>query len=228
MADMFRGTVGKLFHKSPFGQLVEHAKKSVECVSELRGVLEHYINEKYEDAEKLVENVSRLEHEADEIKFEIRENLPNQLFMPVARGDLLDMLSEQDHVADFAQDVAVLIGMKRTPIPDEIKDDFIRHVNLCIECAEALEKAVEEVSSILESSFARRDIKELKEHLRVLNEKEHQADIVERALTKKLFALENKVSPISIVHLLKVIDRMDQIANSAENTGGRLRMMMAN
>ena len=52
--------------------------------------------------------IVRLEHEADEIKHEIRSHLPRRFFMAVERRDMLEILDAQDSIADVAQDIAEL------------------------------------------------------------------------------------------------------------------------
>ena len=46
--------------------------------------------------QKIVDEICRLESEADEIKNDIRGHLPKSIFMPVDRRDLLEILILQD------------------------------------------------------------------------------------------------------------------------------------
>jgi predicted phosphate transport protein (TIGR00153 family) len=61
---------------------------------------------------RLYEQISKLEHRADNIKNDIREHLPKSLLMPVDRGDVLLFLKEQDRLADRAEDLGVLLTMR--------------------------------------------------------------------------------------------------------------------
>lgn len=63
------------------------------------------------------ERIRQVEHEADEIRHRIRDHLPETLFLPVDRGDLLDMLAARDAMADKAGEVAVLASRKPLPRP---------------------------------------------------------------------------------------------------------------
>ena len=57
-------------------------------------------------------DVDRLEHKADEIKHDIRSNMPRRLMMAMERRDLLDILDCQDSIADVTQDIAELVDQR--------------------------------------------------------------------------------------------------------------------
>lgn len=52
--------------------------------------------------------ISHLEKEADVLKREIRLKLPRGLFMPVDRSDMLELLTQQDKLANLAKDIAAV------------------------------------------------------------------------------------------------------------------------
>ena len=57
--------------------------------------------------------IEALEHEADNLKKEIRLNMPKSLFMPVPREDLLELLLVQDKIANRTKDVSgVIMGAR--------------------------------------------------------------------------------------------------------------------
>ena len=57
-----------------------------------------------------------MEHVADKIKDEIRGNLTRRLFLPIDRERVPEILAFQDSLADRAEDVAVLLTIKRLKI----------------------------------------------------------------------------------------------------------------
>ncbi|MGH7542820.1 MAG: DUF47 family protein [Gemmatimonadota bacterium] len=52
-------------------------------------LLEAFLAERYDEVQEIYQRVSGLEHEADDIKREIRNHLPKWFFLPVDRGDML-------------------------------------------------------------------------------------------------------------------------------------------
>ena len=66
----------------------------------------------------------------------------------------------------------------------------------------------------------------LRQMIHHIHRKEWEADQIEAKLSKELFNIKD-LDPVSVIHLLKIVDRMDQIANHAENAGDWLRAMLA-
>ena len=95
-------SIAKVFGRSPFVPLQIHMEKVAECVKQLPDAIAAYRREDRETVEELQKNISRLEHEADAIKDDIRNSLPRGLFMPVERVNLLQILSLQDSIANRA------------------------------------------------------------------------------------------------------------------------------
>ncbi len=86
-------TFSKLFGRSPFGPMQDHMSKSYACAEQLIPFFSAVLAEDWEQAEKLQQGIAVLENEADEMKGQIRANLPESLFMPVPRSDLLELLT---------------------------------------------------------------------------------------------------------------------------------------
>lgn len=222
----YRTPVAGIFRRSPFEGLLEHACKVHECIKCLRPAVEHFCDGKYDKMDKMVKKISELEHEADLIKGNIRAHLPTFIFLPVKRGDFLMLLREEDKILDFAEDVANLMTMRHTSVPKDIRSDLLEHAKKVVETVEAFEKAVMNLKDLLETSFGKREREQTKKMVHLVHRKEWEADQVEAKLSTKLFNMK-ELDPISVVHLLKIVDRMDQIANHAENAGDWLRAMLA-
>ena len=117
-------TIAGLFGKSPFGALQAHIAKVNRCVCLLRPLFEEVIDGDEERVAGLIDEISATEHEADKIKNELRDRLPRSLFLPAARSDVLVLLEVQDAIADAAEDVAILLRIRKPAIPDSYSDDL--------------------------------------------------------------------------------------------------------
>ena len=221
-----RTPLGGIFRRSTFEGLLEHANKVHECLKYLMPAVRYFCDGKYEKMNEMVKKIRDLEREADQIKGNLRAHLPGFIFLPVKRGDFLMLLREEDSILDYAEDVANLMVMRHTPVPKDIRQDFLKHAKKVVETAEAFEKAVMNIKDLLETSFGKREREQTKKMIHHVHRKEWEADQIEAELSKKLFNYEG-LDPISIIHLLKIVDRMDQIANHAENAGDWLRAMLA-
>src|SRR5262245_29091872 len=116
--------ISSLFGRSPFAPLQSHMESVALCVHRLPDLFEALEQKDYARIEKIAEEISRLEHDADLIKNDIRNHLPTSIFLPIDRSNLLDILAIQDHIADKAEDVAVLITLKPLELLPIFKEEF--------------------------------------------------------------------------------------------------------
>lgn len=219
--------VANTLRKSPFEGLYMHADKVRECITTLQQALKAYTDGRYEDFKVLANKVAEVEGEADQIKGNVRNHLPRFIFMPVDKADFLMLLREEDSILDYAEDATLWLDLRHTPIPEPIKAEFMAHADKVVECVGVLQKAMENLRDLLETSFSKKEREQTKILIYEIHKKEYEADVIERSLTKNIFALEKELDPVSIFHLVKVVDLIAQIANHAENAGDRIRAMIA-
>ena len=226
--DHFRAPVQDTFRrKSPFNQLLEHMGKVRECIDLLEGGVIKYYKGDYKDFSELSKKVSKIEHEADLIKGNLRNHLPNSLFMPVDKGKFLWALREQDAILDHAENLAHMLDMRHTKIPKELQPIFIDHAKLVVKTVKAMEDAVSNIRDLVESSFVKREREQTKQYIYKVHEMEYKADKKKYDLTKGIYSVEKKLDPMDVYHLLKIADWVDDIADHAENVADWLRAMIA-
>ncbi|MFW3146104.1 MAG: TIGR00153 family protein [Thermoplasmatota archaeon] len=228
LLDNIRAPILETIYKNPFEGLKCHSIKLDECVGHMKECVYSYLDCDFESAEKARAKVSKSEHEADLIKSNIRAHLPNSIFMPVSKPQFHLLLHDSDSILDYAEDVAVLLTMKRTCVPKDISDETRQLAEKVLECVEAYQKVMDSLERLLEMSFKGKEREKVKELIKDIHRLEHEADIIEYSISKKLFNLDSSVmDPVSVIHFLKVIDRLGMVANKAENAGDRVRAMLA-
>jgi predicted phosphate transport protein (TIGR00153 family) len=224
----FRAPVTDTFRKkSPFAQLLEHMCKVQECISLLGDGLINYYKGDYKDFPDIAEKVSKIEHEADLIKSNIRNHLPKHLFMPVDKGKFMWALREQDAILDHAENLVRMLDIRHTKIPEELQGVFIEHIKLVVKTVDAMEDAVGNLSDLVETSFVKRERQQTKEFIYKVHQFEYEADKKKYEMTKGIYKLEKKLIPMDVYHLLKIADWVDDIADHAENVADWLRAMIA-
>ena len=112
-----------MFAKSPFKALMDHMDKVVESVNPLKDFFYALQQEDFSRLEKIYQQVITAESDADLIKNEVRNHLPLNIFMPINRRDLLDMLDMQDNIADVSQDIVSLLNKRRMKLPEELQEN---------------------------------------------------------------------------------------------------------
>ena len=218
--------IDKLFKKSPFGPVISHAKKVHECIELINPVFKAWLREDWDEIERLRNDISQKENEADQLKINIRNSLPKSLFYPVPRGDLLRILNNQDNIADAAEDLGVLLTLRKTKLPESLTGDFQNFVNQVIDICRKLLVADEELNTLMEVSFTGPASENILKIVDEIGKMEWKSDIKSRELVKKLLSMEDKLDILNIIFIMKIIEVFSKLANYAENCGDNLRHLI--
>ena len=216
----------KLFKKSPFASIIEHSKKVQECIELIKPVIKAWLREDWDEVERLRYEISRKEHEADQLKINIRSSLPKSLFYPVPRGDLLRILNNQDNIADAAEDLCVVLTLRKTKLPKSLTNDFQSFVDQVIDTCRMLLKANEELDTLMEVSFTGPASETVLKTVDEIGKMEWQSDIKSRDLIKKLLNMESQLDPMTIIFVMKIVEVLSNLSNYAENCGDNLRHLI--
>jgi predicted phosphate transport protein (TIGR00153 family) len=218
--------ISKLFGKSPFEPLYQHMVKVKECVDLVRPLMDAVLQGETKKVKEIAKKIFKAEHYADMVKKDIRSHLPKSIFLPVARGDLLRFLKEQDNIADSAEDLAVLLTLRKTTVPEEMKEDLKDFVNKVLDTYEMAMIVSSEIKILAETSFGGAEAHKVTELIEQVKVKEWEADKAQMNTAKKLFSIEEKLDPVSVVMWMKILKELGTLANHAENAGDQMRVML--
>mgnify|MGYP000011687679 FL=1 len=216
-----------MFAKSPFKPLRDHMNKVVECVVPLKEFFEALNQRNFVKVVEIQQQISLAEEEADLIKNEVRNHLPRNIFMPINRSDLLEMLDMQDTIADVAQDIVELLALRRMSLPTELRQDLILFVEKAQSVCYMAQGLSEEFGDVLESGFGRHEIKKLLAMIDQVSSAETEADDLEDALVRRMFEVEDKMKPVDVMFWYEVFEWIGDLADYSKKTGSRLRLMIA-
>ena len=155
---MARNSIIGIFAKSPIKPLEKHIRTVHKCCSQLVPFFAAVTEEDWTNAGKIRKKISKLERDADDLKRQIRLELPGGLFMPVDRADLLELLSQQDKIANRAKDIAGRIFGRKLTIPLVLQEQFLAYVSRSIDAAEKAADAINELDDLLETGFRGREV----------------------------------------------------------------------
>lgn len=220
------GILSKFFAPSPFVPLHEHSQKVHECVELLRPLANALIAGDYEKIEELHNVMSKTEHEADVIKTSLRDNISKMYFLSVGRLELSQFLAYQDDVADSAEDFAVVLLLRKTKIPEELKEEFLAFVEQVINISEQLMNIAEGLSTLAEAAFSGREAENVLKAIEKIGEEEWKADRMERKLARRFYSMEDKLDIMTIIFLEKYCKTLSRVANNAEKTAKYLRLII--
>lgn len=216
-----------LFGKSPFKPIQAHMGVIIECVTEVPALFQALIDGDQAKIETQKNRIFEKEQAADEIKNQLRGQLPKSLLMPVDRRDLLDVLSMQDSIADTAQDIAGLLVERQMEVPEGMAEPLMALVNRCVDTCNQAGKIIGELDELVEIGFRGREASRVEQMVEALNKIEDDTDEMGMQLTRSLFAKEDTMSPVSVMFWYQLIQWIGDLADYAEKVGDRLRLLLA-
>ena len=199
---------------TPFELFHEHA----EAVGETVGHMLTAVNKVADgdDASDEIQATIDSELDADNVKAELRNRMAEtDIRLMVSMDDFLHMLTRQDRIADYAQNVAEQLSFREL-----YKDKKAR--KMLKEMAEAVS---ETVSAYRETVEAMRDLsiggetkiakQKVAEMIKEVNLKEHAADEIEAKAAAHVFSTGDD-DALAAMHMYRVLQRMDDVANACE------------
>ena len=225
--EVFMRGISGIFRQSPFKPIQEHMQEVLKCVSLLRPLFEALADKDYDKVEEIANEIIKLENESDKKKTEIRNDLPKDVFLPVSRRDLLQIVNAQDSIADTAEDIANLLVLRKTEVPDELKDNLFEFLDEVLGACEQARAVTDELLELFKRSFGGPEVAKITELLEKLENTEAKTEKLGTDLAKQLFKIEDKISPISVIFWFKIIEEIGNLADYAKKMGNRLRMLIA-
>lgn len=216
-----------MFGRSPIRPLEEHMAKVDACVMQLLPFFNAVLIQDWPIVEMLQKEIAHLENQADVLKRDLRVHLPKGLFMPVSRSDLLELLNVQDRLANKVKDIAGMVLGRRMIFPVEITQLFQEFLQRCLDAANQANKAIHELDELLETGFSGNEVKLVEGMITKLSLIERETDEQQIHLRQILFGLEDKLPPINMIFLYKIIEWTGDLADRAQDIGDRLQILLA-
>lgn len=216
-----------IFGSSPVMPLENHIDIAYRCAEKLRPLFAAAISGDWDAAKGVSDEIEALEHEADDLKKEIRLHLPKSLFMPVPRQDLLGLLLVQDRIANRTRDVAGVVLLRKMQIPAQIAEDFLAFVERVIDAAKQARKSVRELDELFTAGFRGAEAELVEGLIEELDRLETETDKMQMSLNASIFEFEDSLDPVDAVFLYRTIQLIGDIADMAERVGRRLELLLS-
>lgn len=192
------------------------------CINKMSEVITAAKDGKFEAIEELTYEVSKLEHQADQIKDDIRESLLKRFFMPIDRSEVLEILSLQDSLADTAEDVCKVLTIRKLPFPDDVRVEFDKFLELNINAYSICASIISQLDELIEAGFGGTEAERIRSLAKDAAFAEHQADVVQMNLLKKLYAHDVDFSTGEFHLWMRFTRTLGKLSNVSENLADRV------
>lgn len=220
-------TIERIFGKSPFGPLQEHMVVVKECVDHIIPFFEAVIKNDKSSVKAIADKIFDLEEKADEIKNNLRDHLPRSLFMPVDRYNILEILDDQDSIADTAQDISILFTLRPFAIPEKVKNGLRTFVDSSVKVCHMGAEISERIDKLLDTSFLGTEAERVLGMIKELNKLERKNDEAGLRLARQIFSIEKDIPPVEIFLWFQLNGLIGNIADYSQKVANRMRLIIA-
>lgn len=218
---------GKLFGKSPFKPIKKHMSIAAQCANHMPDAVDAYLKGDKSTLKDIKQQIWQLESDADKILEELQSRLPKSIFLPVDRGDLLDVLEMQEAIADRTQDIVGLMLDLPMDVPQEMHKPMARLVKRCVEATSAAHDLIKLFEDLVETGFKGPHIEKAHKLIHDVVGIETDADSIGVDITHTLFDHRKDMDPVSVVFLHRLVRWIDDLADYSEKLAVRARLMLA-
>jgi PiT family inorganic phosphate transporter len=199
--------------RSVFELFYEHAVAVETTVDHMLEAVNAAVSGK--DPEASIKATQDAELMADGIKADIRDMLGTGVRLAVNKSAFLHMLARQDRIADYAQNVAEQLSFRPLFDDEEARKHLLALAKVVSETVSKYEDTVKALQDFALSGFAKKKGKALRQLIRDVNLLEHKADEAEVTAASHVFS-EGDGEPLAAMHMYRVLQRLDDVANACE------------
>ncbi len=194
---------------------LKHVEKSFECVMEMKNGIESLIKNDAEGKKKHIALAKNAEHDGDEIKKVIMNELSKGMFLPPDREDLILLNESLNDIADSAKGVVRLLEFFEKGPSAEIDRLLLENSLIAVKAGEKLKSAI--------NSLVKSDIQKVMEECARIETLEEEGDDKRRDLIKSL--INTDISPQLTILVYEMIDNLENVIDCVKKAGDMVRIL---
>jgi len=165
----------------------------------------------YQDVEKKIDEIHRIEREGDELTHAILTKLNQTFITPFDREDIHQLASKLDDVLDFINAAGARLVMYRIAAPPPAAGELARFILMQ---SQELQKAV----SLMQKNG------NILAHCVEINRLENEADLVAQQAIARLFECER--DPINLIKIKELLEFLERATDKAEDVADVLETVV--
>jgi len=221
--DLLMDTPYETLDSTPLDMFYEHAKSVEKTVEHMLTAVT--VASQGKDASKHIEATIAAELDADNIKNNLRNHIGTGVRIAIGRDTFLQMLSRQDRIADYAQNVAEQISFRELMVDDQARENLKAMAESVHKTILKYSEAVDQLNVLAQSGFAPMQMVVLRELIMQVNILENDTDGFENKAAAYVFS-EGDDKPLAAMHMYRILQRLDDVANAAEKAANAFLLIM--
>jgi len=190
---------------------------AIDTVIELEKSINAALNGSKEKAIASFDKLSSAEHEIDELRRIVFEELTRGSLLSKDREDIMHLVKRLDELADHVKDASrAVILLLEAEVPKVMWEQFAETAKDLVVCAKTLLKAIEKLGTDPEKAM---------ELAKQIDKIESQVD--EKYLKSKalLLQISNETNAATIMLLKDLIEEMEHVADACDDTADYVRIL---
>jgi len=217
--------ISDVISNSPLALLERHAGVCVDCVERLPLYFAEAQANRWGRASDVREEICRFEGLADELKQDVRSNLPRGLWMSVSRADLLELVRVQDKMANGVEEVSGISLGRQLAFPAAMTSEVADFIEVVVQVGRAVVKIIGATRELSRSAFGTRQTNVILDFVSQVEADERRADEMQAALRARLREYEADLSAVDAIFLYQLLAAIGDIADNAEKVAHRAQII---
>ena len=190
---------------------------AIDTVIELEKSINAALKGDKKKAKASFEKLSIIEHEIDELRRTVFEELTRGSLRSKDREDIMHLVKRLDEMADHVKDASrAVILLLEAKVPKEMWQQFVLTATDLVECATTLRKAIEQLG--IDSAKAM----ELAKQIDAIEGKVDEKYLISKAM---LLRYSKETDAATILLLKDLIEEMEHVADSCDDTADYVRIL---
>ncbi|UCC33389.1 MAG: DUF47 family protein [Candidatus Bathyarchaeota archaeon] len=192
---------------------------AMDTVVDLERAVKAAAKNREKEAENHIVHLSKIEHEIDELRRTIFEELTKDTMAPQDREDIMHLVKRLDEMADHVKDAARNLDLVlKSRIPDTFWDSLAFIATKLVECTRTLRRAIDALGT--KPSEARR--------LAITIDKiEGEIDGRYQDIRELLLQYSKDMDAAAVLFLRDFAEEMEHVADSCDDTADYVRILAA-
>jgi predicted phosphate transport protein (TIGR00153 family) len=217
--------ISEVISNSPLALLERHVGVCVDCVERLPLYFAEAQANRWGRASDVREEICRFEGLADELKQDVRGNLPRGLWMSVSRADLLELVRVQDKMANGVKEVSGISLGRQLAFPAAMTSEVADFIDVVVQVSRVVVKIIGATRELSRSAFGTRQTNVILDFVSQVEADERRSDEMQTALRARLREHEAELSAVDAIFLYQLLSGIGDIADNAEKVAHRAQII---
>jgi len=207
--------LGEREEKGVLNLALQHVEKSYECVLAMKDSIESLTKNDAAGKKNNIGRAKNAEHQGDELKRTIMNELSKGMFLPPDREDLILLNESLNDIADGAKGVVRLLEFFEKEPSGEIGKLLLDDSLLAVKAGEKLNTAI--------NALVKSDASRVMEDCAQIETIEEEGDDKRRDLLSVL--IKTELSPQMTILVYEMIDNLENVIDCIKKSGDMVRIL---